>query len=112
MIGQDGNLHAKISGFSANTKQLYNICTTSAQRRRRWDDVVQMLYKCFVFAGLGPIFYENGPMLGERICFQHGDKELSGMARCWEMRMVSGDREHSRMAQFRGNHMFTGERDQ
>ena len=21
------------------------------QRRRRWDDVVQMLYKCFVFAG-------------------------------------------------------------
>ena len=22
------------------------------QRRRRWADVVQMLYKCFVFAGL------------------------------------------------------------
>ena len=24
----------------------------SDQRRRRWTDVVQMLYKCFVFAGL------------------------------------------------------------
>ena len=23
------------------------------QRRRRWADVVQMLYKCFVFAGTG-----------------------------------------------------------
>ena len=23
------------------------------QRRRRWADVVQMLYKCFVFAGNG-----------------------------------------------------------
>ena len=24
------------------------------QRRRRWSDVVQMLYKCFVFAGYCP----------------------------------------------------------
>ena len=31
----------------ANTKLLYNICTMVDQRRRRWDDVVQMLYKCF-----------------------------------------------------------------
>ena len=31
----------------ANTKHLYNICTTSSQRLRRWADVVQMLYKCF-----------------------------------------------------------------
>ena len=23
------------------------------QRRRRWADVVQMLYKCFLFAGVG-----------------------------------------------------------
>ena len=30
-----------------NTKHLYNICTTSAQRLRRWSNVVQMLYKCF-----------------------------------------------------------------
>ena len=35
----------------ANTKHLHNICTTSAQRLRRWSNIVQMLYKCFVFAG-------------------------------------------------------------
>ena len=33
----------------ANTKHKYNICTTSAQRLRRWADVVQMSYKCFMF---------------------------------------------------------------
>ena len=33
-----------------NTKHLYNICTMLDQRRRRWADVVQMLYICFVFA--------------------------------------------------------------
>ena len=31
---------------------MYNICTTSAQRLRRWSDIVQMLYKCFVFIGM------------------------------------------------------------
>ena len=30
---------------------LYNICTMLDQRRRRWADMVQMLYKCFVYAG-------------------------------------------------------------
>ena len=33
-----------------NTKHLYNNFTMLDQRRRRWADVVQMLYKCFVFA--------------------------------------------------------------
>ena len=28
-----------------NTKHLYNICTMLDQRRGRWADVVQMLYK-------------------------------------------------------------------
>ena len=37
----------------ANTNHLYDICTVLDQRRRRWADVVQMLYKCFVFAGDG-----------------------------------------------------------
>ena len=36
----------------ANTIHLYYICTMLVQRRRRWADVVQMLYKCFVFAGM------------------------------------------------------------
>ena len=31
---------------------LYNICTMLAQRLRRWANIVQMLYKCFVFAGV------------------------------------------------------------
>ena len=38
--------------FPVNTKHLYNIFTMLYQHRRRWADVVQMLYKCFVFAGL------------------------------------------------------------
>ena len=33
------------------TKHLYNISTMLDQRRRRLADVVQMLYKCVVFAG-------------------------------------------------------------
>ena len=37
--------------FPVKTKHLYNICTMLDQRRRRWTDVVQMLYKCCVFAG-------------------------------------------------------------
>ena len=34
-----------------NTKHLYNICTTLVQRLRRCSNIVQMLYKCFVFTG-------------------------------------------------------------
>ena len=49
----------------ANTKHLYDIYTTSAQRRKRWADVLYMLYKCFVFAGIardedvGPTLYKR-----------------------------------------------------
>ena len=39
-------------GAPVNTKHLYNFCTMLGQRRRRWAGVVQMLYKCFEFAGL------------------------------------------------------------
>ena len=39
-----------------NAKHLYNICTMLDQRRRRWADVVQMLYKYFVFAEKTIIF--------------------------------------------------------
>ena len=34
------------------TSHFYNICTTSAQRLRRWSNIVQMLYKWFVFTGV------------------------------------------------------------
>ena len=41
-----------LSTITANTKHLYNICTTSARRLRGWSNIVQMLYKCFVFTGI------------------------------------------------------------
>ena len=41
----------KRSSNPANSKHLYSICTTTAQRLRRWSNIVQMLNKCFVFAG-------------------------------------------------------------
>ena len=34
-----------------NTTHLYNNCTTRAQRLQRWPNIVQMLYRCFVFIG-------------------------------------------------------------
>ena len=40
------------NNIPVNTKHLCNICTMLDQRRRRWADVVRMLYKCFVFAGI------------------------------------------------------------
>ena len=46
------NIHLYAISVPANTKHLYNICTMLDQRRRRWANVVQMLCKCFVFAGL------------------------------------------------------------
>ena len=39
------------AGNPVSTKHLHNICTMMDQRRKLWGDVVQMLYKCFVFAG-------------------------------------------------------------
>ena len=33
----------------ASTKHLYDICAMLVQRQRRWADVVQMFYICFVF---------------------------------------------------------------
>ena len=39
------------SNIPVNTEHFYNICTTSAQLFRRWSNIIQMLYKCFVFTG-------------------------------------------------------------
>ena len=45
--------HNDCSGIiPANTKHLNNICTMLDRRRIRCADVVQMLCKCFVFAGI------------------------------------------------------------
>ena len=35
--------------FPANTNHLYSICATSAQRFRRWSNIVQIVYNFFVF---------------------------------------------------------------
>ena len=41
-----------LSGIPASTNHWNNICTTSAQRLQRWSNIVQMSYKCLVFAGI------------------------------------------------------------
>ena len=47
------NCMARVSSKHKTFAQhLHNICTTSAQRLRRCSNIVQMLYKCFVFTGL------------------------------------------------------------
>ena len=37
--------------YTSKHKHLYSICATSAQRLRRWADIVQMLYKCLCLLG-------------------------------------------------------------
>ena len=49
-IGPHSSTGIAANVIPANTKHLYNFCRTLDQRRRRWADVVQMLYKCFLFA--------------------------------------------------------------
>ena len=46
--------------LSQQTKHLYNSGTTSAQRLRRWSNIVQMLYKCFVFDEMAPCGHHSG----------------------------------------------------
>ena len=69
----------------ANTKLLYNICTTSVKRLRRLTHIAQMLCKCFVIDGcisysilalevdhaslLFIAKYSIVPPLGERVAF-------------------------------------------
>ena len=50
------------SKHGKHKKNIYNICTTSAQRLRRWSNIVHMLYKCFVFTmftGLHTVRYKE-----------------------------------------------------
>ena len=50
-MGKNMSRRSRVAGIPANTKHLYNTYTTSAQRLRRWSNIVKVLYKCFVFAG-------------------------------------------------------------
>ena len=49
--------------FPENTMYLLNICTMLDQRRRRWSNIVHMLYKCFVFAGLATLLHSSLPSM-------------------------------------------------
>ena len=40
----------------------------SAQRLRRWSNIVQMVYKCFVFTGMVEAFFSNDIVWGYRTC--------------------------------------------
>ena len=44
-------------------KHLYNICTMLLQLRRRWAVVVQMLYECFMVAGIISHMYTVDPVI-------------------------------------------------
>ena len=51
-------LYEKYNGrpTPVSPKHLYNIYTKLDQRRRRWADVVQILFKYFVYAGTRKMF--------------------------------------------------------
>ena len=49
---ENGDIGQMTPHFPENTKHLYHIYTMLVQRGRRWAGVVEMLYKCFVFARL------------------------------------------------------------
>ena len=66
--------HSSDGHYPADTKYLYNICTIFAQRRRRWADVVQMLYKCLCLPSMKRII--NEPLIVKRITTQC-DKRLN-----------------------------------
>ena len=60
-----------------NTKHLYSICTMLDQRRRRWADVIQLLYKCSVFAG-------NSIWSGIAYCWRRLEADTDPMSvECW-----------------------------
>ena len=68
----------------ANTKHLHNICTMLDQRLRRWADVVQMLYKCFVFAG-------NSSWSGIAYCWRRWQADTDSMSvKCWASVVSAG----------------------
>ena len=60
-----------------NTKHLYNIYTMLEQHRRRIADVVQKLYKCFVFPG-------NNSWSGITYCLRRLQAHIDPMSvKCW-----------------------------
>ena len=52
--------HSTGHPYPVYIKHLYNICTASAQRLRRWSNILQVFYKCFVFTGYSPFSSQGG----------------------------------------------------
>ena len=48
-LGEIDTARSDLADYITNTF-VYNICTMLDKRRGRWSDIVQMIYKCFVFA--------------------------------------------------------------
>ena len=71
-------LRYNCTSIPVNAKHLYNICTVLGQRRRRWADAAQMLYKCFLFSvcwdvGMYTIIilmYANNTIYSEKIQYR------------------------------------------
>ena len=73
--------------FPTNTKRLYNICTTSAERLRRWSSIMQMF--CVYWVELSPVnmrrWTSTGLMLGQRRRWWASiGPALSQRRVCWE----------------------------
>ena len=50
-IGLKSSLKYCVVINPANTQHLQSVCTASAQRIKRWSNIVQMVYRCFVYTG-------------------------------------------------------------
>ena len=85
--------------YPANTKHLYNICTTSAQRLWRWLKIVQMLYNflCLLdnqlFSQTAPTFRSKYPpsvtwwdVRQHRVCWKGRDAHSSTHGKTWRIR--------------------------
>ena len=80
----DGKMHntsCRPATIPANTKYLYSVYTMLSQRRRRWTDVVSMLYKCFVFAGMTHTLIQSWLNFGP--CLRHWPNFSSEFLMSW-----------------------------
>ena len=93
-----------LQDWGANTKHLHNICTTSAQRLRRWSNIVQMLYKCFLVCNAGdradsllPVIKENRAIIQANQAAHNATRTI-GIIRLLLGNMAGSDSTHPRSA--------------
>ena len=54
----DFNFDTNVARLVSRKKLIHNICTTSA-KRRRWSNILEMIYECFAFTGYSLIYSLN-----------------------------------------------------